>query len=141
MTTVVYHNNVIAIDSLLSAGGVVTDNDCNKIIKKDGLVFAMCGAWSDLDDLINAFNGDNFNKEADISAIVNNKNKIYVCGIDKEQFWKVEITGKCYAIGSGADHAWTALDLGCNAVDAVKMAAKRDLYTGGRIRSHKVRGG
>ncbi len=42
------------------------------------------------------------------------------------------------AIGSGAGHAITALDCGKNAVTAVRMAAKRDPATGGRVVSMKL---
>ena len=44
-----------------------------------------------------------------------------------------------YAIGSGADHAFTAMDCGCSAKEAVQMAVKRDTCTGGRIRSFKLK--
>jgi hypothetical protein len=42
------------------------------------------------------------------------------------------------AIGSGAAHAITAMDCGKNAVTAVRMAAKRDSSTGGRVVSLKL---
>jgi ATP-dependent protease HslVU (ClpYQ) peptidase subunit len=44
-----------------------------------------------------------------------------------------EVDGDYYAIGSGACHAITAMDCGKGAVDAVRMAMKRDMNTGGRV--------
>jgi hypothetical protein len=41
---------------------------------------------------------------------------------------------KVDAIGSGHKHAITALDLGCSAVEAIRMTIKRDACTGGIIR-------
>lgn len=38
-----------------------------------------------------------------------------------------------WAIGSGAGHAITALDCGKTAAQAVQMAIKRDIHSGGRI--------
>jgi ATP-dependent protease HslVU (ClpYQ) peptidase subunit len=45
----------------------------------------------------------------------------------------IEVDEPYYAIGSGAGHAMTAMDCGKNAVQAVRFAARRDHYTGGRI--------
>lgn len=44
----------------------------------------------------------------------------------------LELEEPYYAIGSGAQHAITALDCGKSATQAVQMAAKRDSSTGGR---------
>lgn len=44
-----------------------------------------------------------------------------------------EVTENYYALGSGAAHAITALDCGKSAVEAVRLAARRDVNTGGRI--------
>lgn len=43
------------------------------------------------------------------------------------------------AIGSGSDHAVTALDLGCTAADAVRAAMKRDVKSGGRVTTLRMR--
>lgn len=40
-----------------------------------------------------------------------------------------------FAIGSGRDFALAAMDMGATAKEAVEMAAKRDVYTGGTIRT------
>lgn len=54
----------------------------------------------------------------------------------EDGFWKSPIPPSAtYAIGSGADHAITAMDMGANAFLAVQMAAKRDTGTGGTIRA------
>lgn len=50
----------------------------------------------------------------------------------------VEVPEPYYAIGSGAPHAITAMDCGKSARQAVQMAARRDIYTGGRIISMKI---
>ena len=43
-----------------------------------------------------------------------------------------------WLFGSGCDSAFTATDCGLNARDAVMMSAKRDVNTGGKIRTFKV---
>ena len=56
-----------------------------------------------------------------------------------EAFWKFEMDkNKIYSIGSGSDHALTAMDMGATAEKAVEMAAQRDICTGGRIRVYRA---
>lgn len=43
-----------------------------------------------------------------------------------------------YALGSGGVHAITAMDCGKTAIQAVQMAIKRDIHSGGRIVSMKL---
>jgi len=45
---------------------------------------------------------------------------------------------KVYSIGSGSDHALTAMDMGATAEKAVEMAMQRDICTGGRIRLYRA---
>ena len=45
-----------------------------------------------------------------------------------------------YAIGSGAGAALAAMDVGASAVDAVKVAIKRDVYCGGRVQRLTING-
>ena len=53
---------------------------------------------------------------------------------DADELCVVEtVDDEYYAIGSGATHAITAMDCGKNAMQAVRYAARRDIYTGGRI--------
>lgn len=50
----------------------------------------------------------------------------------------VRLRGAYHAIGSGAACALAAMDAGADAVKAVRIACKRDIYSGGRVRSVKV---
>lgn len=43
--------------------------------------------------------------------------------------------------GSGSDHALTAMDMGASAAEAVKMACKRDPFSGGDILVYNVETG
>ncbi len=44
-----------------------------------------------------------------------------------------QILEEYFAAGSGAKCALTAMDCGKSAIEAVRLAARRDPYTGGRI--------
>jgi len=140
MTTIVYHDGIIACDSRLTAGGTITDDNINKIVKNNGIVFVLSGASADRHHLINAYNDREYQKEnIDITGIIDDHGTVYLSSICKDDgFWKEDITNRSHCIGSGSSHAWTALDMGCSAKGAVEMAKKRDIYSGGRIRTHKV---
>lgn len=139
MTTIVYHENIIACDSRETDGSLITTDSFNKITKKNGVVFVCSGADCDLERFIEAYNGIETKGSIRVRSIIDDHGTVYVAGVDDDDgFWKEEITGRPYAIGNGEKYAWTALDLGCTAVEAVKMAMKRDIHTGGRVRIHRV---
>lgn len=76
------------------------------------------------------------------------KGDMNILGIDKNgdayalwteqggNFVKVEAP---YTDGSGHAFAMGVLDAGGTSVEAVKAACKRDVYSGGRVRSYKVK--
>ncbi len=140
MTTIAYCDNIIASDSLMCNGGTIVSDHYNKSMVREGVYIAMCGVTSDMIQLVNAYFDEAYKKIISIDGIADDHGRVYRIGIDKNNmFWKLEITGELCAIGSGSDHAWTAMDLGCSAADAVRMAIKRDTGTGGKIRTHRVR--
>lgn len=139
MTTIVYRDGVIAVDSRSTAGGTITNDGRDKSRIENGVLFVTCGTAGDQDEIINAYNGDKFDNTAEIGALISDKGKVYVAGINKDDgFWKLDITDQYYSIGSGSDHAWTALDLGCTAAEAVKMAIK-PIWASGRILHNPAR--
>ena len=139
MTTIVYHKGVIAADSRTSAEYTITNDDTDKIRKVEGVFFAFTGNCSDEPDLISAYFGRDYNKDSNVGAFIYDGNRVYISGIGQNSaFWKTDISDKSYAIGSGSDHAWTAVDMGCSAIEAVKMAMKRDVSTGGKVKTLKV---
>jgi len=139
MTTIAYRDGIIAVDSRSTANGTITNDDTNKIEERDGVLFFCTGHASDQREIVEAYFSDPYNEKAVISALVIDDGIVYLAGVDKNDgFWKLDITGIAYSIGSGCDHALTAMDLGCDAKKAVKMAMKRDVNTGGKIRTRKT---
>lgn len=140
MTTIVYYDGIIAADGRTTQADIILRDDTNKILVRNGVYFVLCGSQSDEQELINAYFGEKYRDDIDCNALVDDNGSIYSIGTDdKSKFWKVDITGKSHCIGHGKWHAWTALDCGCSAVEAVRMAIKRDIYTGGKIRTHKCK--
>lgn len=91
---------------------------------------------SEIDELASYYFGAPVEKELETHAVVVDGTSVYHVGVEGERFYKHDITHvTSWSIGSGYHHAYTAMDLGLSAKDAVKMAALRDTMTGGRIRT------
>jgi ATP-dependent protease HslVU (ClpYQ) peptidase subunit len=142
MTTIAYKDKVIAYDSRRTAGDTITDDDADKKIEVEGVQFFLSGATSDIQRFIDLYFGRATDfKNCDCSAMVVVDGKLYLVGIDEESggLWKepkrLDIP---HAIGSGKDHALTAMDMGASPVEAVQMAAERNCKTGGRIRTFSL---
>lgn len=141
MTTIAYKDGVIAYDSQITSGETIVDDDANKMCERDGHVLFCTGATPDIEKLIELYCGRPQEAE-DISAnaLAVTNGVIYFVGWNTtDGLWKsVVAADKTYSIGSGSYHAWTAMDCGKSAVEAVELAKKRDTGTGGLVRSYKV---
>lgn len=140
MTTIAYKDGVIAYDSRTTRGGLIQSDNKDKSITKGDVRMFFCGVFSDGDELMSAYLGES-DKTFDEShaIVVDNGNIYHFCVTKEDGVSKYPIdAGEYFAIGSGTDHAYTAMDLGLSAKEAVKMAAKRDTGTGGRIRVYKI---
>jgi len=150
MTTIAYKSGVIAYDSQMTAGEVISDLNFNKQIIKDGHRFFFGGvSWLCPKFIESYFAGKNLiklideNVDPQIGAlIVDPDGLLFESAIDQEDvLWLCEVDlNSCTALGSGSPFALTAMDMGATAKQAVAMAAKRDLYTGGKIRTFEVPG-
>lgn len=141
MTTIAYHEGIIAYDSRLTQGPYISQDNFNKQILRNGARFFFTGAPSDYETFIEVYTLANTQKATPNEALVVEKGKLFYCGINAEDgFFKEEWPlNVAIAIGSGGDHAITAIDCGHSARFAVKMAAKRDSRTGGRIRTYTIK--
>jgi len=141
MTTIAYKDGVIAADGRIVQGMAITSDDFDKRIMQDGIAFFLSGAVGDQNFLIDCYrNGPPSDMpDADVDALVVDEGELYEVGASFECYYCVpNHRGNPMALGSGSLHALTAMDLGCSAREAVKMAAKRDAGTGGKIRTYKV---
>jgi ATP-dependent protease HslVU (ClpYQ) peptidase subunit len=142
MTTIAYKNGSFAYDSLITSGGVVTNHDAEKRQTHNGVQFFLTGAVSDWGKLIALYFGDNqINQTSppiDASALVVDRGRLYQIAVDaNDGFWKAPLDwNNHYAIGSGADFALTAMDMGAPASKAVEMAILRDIYSGGKVKTY-----
>lgn len=139
MTTVAFKDNEICVDSYLTQGEVISDYDANKVKKIRGVIFVFAGSLDGEESLIKAYFGDKHDGKVNTNAFVIEGGKVVEIGISEGVgFWKNPLT-KHDALGSGSYFAMGAMDAGCSAYDAVKIAINRDVYSGGRIRRIKVK--
>lgn len=141
MTVIAYKDGVIAYDSRKTMGETIIDDDHDKRVTRGNVDYFFAGNTGDLDVLLNLDQGHGGSIENGAGALrVENKSLSFI-GMNKiDGFWRAPIeNNKVFAIGSGQDHALTAMDLGCSAKEAVKMAIKRDSCSGGKIRVYKVK--
>lgn len=139
MTTIAYNHKdkEIAFDSRLTRGSTIASDNYNKAIKKSGLTFILAGSTSDC-DLVASMYPDRLTREVDCYGFLIDSGVVYWVSSDDLEIKILELSYN-EAAGSGQDHALTAMDLGLSAKDSVKMSAKRDSNTGGKIRVIKVK--
>jgi hypothetical protein len=135
MTTIAYDGRYIAVDSRLSSGGHVATDSYEKFNDFEEWILFWSGAVNQKDLLMNIFiaKGEFFDEPKTYLTAYNKKTKfvyhVYVEDkkilMDRLEWIDGQGSGSCYAIG--------AMDAGKSAVEAVKIAMKRDCATGGKI--------
>jgi hypothetical protein len=145
LTTIAYKNGIIAYDSLCVKGHTIIDPDFNKQAIRGQYHIFYCGTASDLELFFTAWNGGPRSEDVvpDLDAIVwDSEEKIlYNSSVDPEEnlLWKIELDrNKHYAIGSGHLAALALMDHGMTAFEAVSAASKRDIFTGGTIKTFAI---
>lgn len=140
MTTIAYKDGVIAYDSRQTRGGAIVSDDAPKCQVVDGVSFFLAGAVCDEKALIAAYFGTPSAVPVECSGYAVDGGRLLMVGYDdKTGIWKQELDpANPDAIGSGSAYALAAMDMGASAEDAVRAAMKRDIYTGGRVRTMRV---
>lgn len=137
MTTIAYKDGVIAYDSRQTRNDRIISDDCLKCQVVDGVSFFLSGAVCDEKALIAAYFGTPSPVPVECSGYAVDGGKLLMIGHDdKTGIWKQELDpSNPDAIGSGTPYALAAMDMGASAEEAVRAAMKRDIYTGGKIRT------
>ncbi|WP_095111167.1 proteasome subunit beta [Pseudomonas sp. Irchel 3E20] len=137
MTTIAYKDGVIAYDGRQTRNDRIVSDAAQKCQVVDGVSFFLSGAVCDERALIAAYFGTPSAVPVECSGYVVDGGKLLMVGHDdKTGIWKQDLDlANPDAIGSGYAYAIAAMDMGASAEDAVRAAMKRDIYTGGTIRS------
>jgi len=144
MTTIAYKDGVIAYDSRETSGDdLIIDDDVDKRFDRNGFQFFICGCSSDREDFIESYLGWKAIREGiDVEAFVYDPGSkvMYRSSIDENGvIWKLSLRfNNHYAMGSGRRFALAFMDAGMDAYDSVIATAKRDVWTGGTIRTYRL---
>lgn len=137
MTTLAYRDGVLAGDSLITSDGKRVGSMTKIARRSDGALCGVAGCASHIRAVLAWFlDGETPDdrpviKDGDASFIIVRANG-KVESHDERGF--SDDTAPFHALGSGRDVAMGAMATGSTAIDAVKIAAKIDLCTGGPIR-------
>jgi hypothetical protein len=131
VTTVAFDGNTLAADTLITSDWKSAGHSKFHMFR-NGSVGAFAGMWGKVQEAIKFLEGDAESApDDDWDAIVlRTDGTAWV--IDAEGC-HLDITGKHYAIGSGAQFALGAMACGRDAADAVRVSIGLDPYSGGEV--------
>lgn len=140
MTTIAYKDGVIAYDGRQVRNDRIVSDSAQKCLVVDGVSFFLAGAVCDEKALIAAYFGTPSQVPVECSGYVVDGDKLMMIGHDDTTgIWKQDLDpANPDAMGSGTPYALAAMDMGASAEEAVRAAMKRDVYTGGVIRTFTV---
>lgn len=147
MTTIAYRDGVMAADSLSSTSDGTKFYHTQKLYRRTvgkgkqrrKVVMGLCGNVAACLAFIDWFGSDeqppSVQSDEDFTVILADNGRLY----EANRFFRLEkIREPFYAIGSGAEAALAAMHMGADAKQAVKVACKVNLGTGGKVRSVRV---
>ncbi len=140
MTTIAWDGKTLAVDSKSCMGSIVESTSAKKLYLNVGeyKAVAVTGELLEALDVIDWLKGDKLGKfpkgEEGALVCVDKKGDLYTYHIHGTG--RPEKRKGVFSEGSGWAVALGALDCGSTAVEAVKIAAKRCVYTGGKIQSY-----
>lgn len=139
MTTIVYDYKTkqIACDSRVNAGGVIMNDSAEKFRYKGDEIWFFCGNTADEEHLMSLSHNDKLDAWIDCNALYVKNNTCFLVTFEDDYCKHTELSYS-HSIGSGWKFALSALDFNCNAENAVMYAAKKDIYTGGKIRVYDI---
>jgi len=136
MTTIATDGNTIAADGLVVAGTVVSKRNAVKLYRLDDEIVGLSGKLDECVNYMAWYRGESENPPGgDIEVVHLREDGIYTGNAPGYNLFKVDAP---YTIGSGEGIAMGAMVAGVSPADAVRIAAKYDIYTGGRIRVMKL---
>lgn len=107
MTTVAYdhESKTIAVDSRFTRGDMISTDNGNKIIKRDGVTFVLAGQSAMYPDLVDMWFSGDIKEDLACSALVVSKGKVYHYGLDGDRDISSELIEENFTMGSGATWA------------------------------------
>lgn len=140
MTTIATDGKSIACDGKSCLGSCVTSLTRSKIYKVDNYYVGCSGNIDLIEKYIDYLKGAGDLPIRDVNhdtlmVLFLKKNGVFIAEGPNMSIVRID---KIHAIGSGADFAMGAMCLGASPREAVKVASKYDVYTGGKIREYHI---
>ncbi len=150
MTTIAWDGKTLATDGRATTNDVIESDNIKKLFKtkkrdSDYVSCAFCGSYVDALKIlkwINEGRGDDFpeiDKEISVSIICVKRNNTLDIYRRENKGFPLPHKG-LYTDGSGWELAMGAMEAGATAVEAVKIACRRDVHSGGKIQSYTFEG-
>ena len=135
MTTIAYNHKdkEIAVDSRKTKGNFIADDYHNKIRKTRDATFILAGNEHEIDSVVEAW-PEMIRAESCYGFVVVDGVVKWISSSGLES--GIMASNACEhneTAGSGSDYAIAAMDMGASAKQAVEMAIKRDVFSGGNI--------
>ena len=139
MTTIAYKDGIVAADGLACVDNLVVSNNEKKIFELQRGIIAGCGNFAEINRMVHwlSTNEDINVNQPEVSALVVLFTKKRITVFEKN-FYFHESPKKCFAWGSGDMIAMGAMLNEANAMEAVRIACKLDIHSGGKIQWRKV---
>ena len=145
MTTIAYKDGILASDSReTSYKSQIDTNHCRKIWRlKDGSLLGCAGDSGSSRILLEFMKQNVKTKPKNLPRnYFKNLYAIFITPLGAQWFYEKGIWMEFnypYAIGSGQAYAQAVMDAGLSAPEAVKIAIKRDCFSGGRVQVLKLK--
>ena len=147
MTTIAWDGKTLAADSLRTAGDTIETNPAIKVFKDVGVykLAAITGDHVKSNQILHWIKNIGGAHNFPIPAC--DDNTAVICITEKAEVivYRADSKGEplnhgvgMYTDGSGWQLALGALEAGADAVKAVEIACKRDVYSGGEVKSYEL---
>lgn len=137
MTTIAISKEMMAADTQMDDGG--TTSNIRKVFRVNGDLIGFAGEVNEGLKFVEWYltkdeEGEEIALDNTSAVVLTKEGKIYTY----ESHLPIEILDPHYAIGSGAQAALVAMDQGHDPIQAIKIASKRDAYTGSEVYHEKI---
>lgn len=135
MTTIVVKDGEIAADSQATRGDMIDTLKLTKLHRFNDFWIGLCGSLDVMQTLCLYLSEQMDDLPAELSCeglILPDKGKPRTIMVSNGVLITTEVEDG-YSVGSGSSYARAAMEAGASAKEAVKIATKFDVYSGGRI--------
>lgn len=139
MTTIAWDGKTLAVDSLETKGSTITSTNIKKLFLDVGRfkAVAFTGSTQDVDEVMDWIKSEEKNQlkfDGNFTILaIDEKGRCY--RQNKAEIGGFTLEKGLITEGCGSDIALGAMDAGATAIEAVKIACKRNIYTGGKVQS------